>query len=63
MKNTHVVLSVGVFFSAMIILMLNPSVFAAESYKGPIDLKATKDGSKIYVTNYDAHEIAVLNTA
>ena len=36
--------------------------FAAETYKGPIDLRATKDGKAIYVVNRDSHEIAVLNT-
>ena len=36
---------------------------AAESYKGPTDLCATKDGKTIYVVNKDSHEIAVLNTA
>ena len=36
---------------------------AEETYKGPIDLKATKDGNVVYVVNKDAGEIAVLNTA
>ncbi|MDR2754764.1 MAG: hypothetical protein LBC20_03575 [Planctomycetaceae bacterium] len=63
MKNKHVVLSVVIFFSVIVILILNHSVFAVEGYKGPIDLTATKDGSKIYITHFDAHEIAVLNTA
>ncbi|MDR2754834.1 MAG: beta-propeller fold lactonase family protein [Planctomycetaceae bacterium] len=39
------------------------SVFAADNYKAPLDLTATKDGSKIYIVHFDAHEIAVLNTA
>ena len=37
--------------------------FAAEAYKGPIDLCPTKDGKTIYVVNKDSSEIAVLNTA
>ncbi|MDR3197800.1 MAG: beta-propeller fold lactonase family protein [Planctomycetaceae bacterium] len=61
MKNKHLVLSV--VLSAIVILMWNHSVFAAEGYKGPIDLTATKDGTKIYITHFDANEIAVLNTA
>jgi DNA-binding beta-propeller fold protein YncE len=36
--------------------------FAAEAYKGPIDLVPTKDGKSIFVVNKDAHEVAVLNT-
>ncbi|MCL2005858.1 MAG: hypothetical protein FWG73_06800 [Planctomycetaceae bacterium] len=36
---------------------------AAENYKGPIDLQATKDGNVIHVVNKDASEIAVFNTA
>ncbi|MDR3199267.1 MAG: hypothetical protein LBU34_15475 [Planctomycetaceae bacterium] len=64
MKNKHVVLSVVLFFSAVVILMMsNHPVFATENYKAPTDLTATKDGSKIYITNFDADEIAVLNTA
>ncbi|MDR2439893.1 MAG: hypothetical protein LBE12_11055 [Planctomycetaceae bacterium] len=62
MKNKHVVLSV-VFFSVFMILILNHSIFAVEGYKGPIDLTATKDGSKIYITHFDADEVAVLTTA
>jgi len=36
---------------------------AADAYKGPNDLCATRDGKTIYVVNTDSHEIAVLNTA
>jgi DNA-binding beta-propeller fold protein YncE len=42
--------------------ILNHSVLGAEEHKSPIDLTATRDGSKIYIVHFDAHEIAVLNT-
>jgi len=35
----------------------------AQTYKSPYQLAATKDGSKVYVLNHDASEVAVLNTA
>ncbi|MDR2439158.1 MAG: hypothetical protein LBE12_07305 [Planctomycetaceae bacterium] len=51
------------FFAVIAMIISNYSVCAADSYKSPIDLTATKDGSKIYIVHFDAHEIAVLNTA
>ena len=36
--------------------------YAAETYKGPMHLCATKDGKTIYIVNKDAHKIAVLDT-
>ena len=37
--------------------------FAAEAYKGPIDLCPSKDGKTLYIVNKDSSEIAVLNVA
>ena len=48
---------------SIIILLLASIVLAAEDYKGPYGLVACKDGTKIFVANHDAKEIAVLNVA
>ena len=47
---------------ALIAMFVCLQGFTAETYKGPIDLRATQDGKTIYVVNRDSHEIAVLNT-
>jgi len=49
-------------FTALFALSLCFQGFAAEAYKGPVDLCVTKDGTVIYIVNKDAHEIAVLDT-
>ncbi|MDR1964802.1 MAG: hypothetical protein LBQ50_13600 [Planctomycetaceae bacterium] len=63
MNYKQVVFLATVCLFGVVLMMSNHSVFAAESYKGPLDLTATKDGTKIYIAYFDAHEIAVLNTA
>ena len=50
-------------FSTLTIMFVCLQGFAADGYKGPIDLIPTKDGKTIYVVNKDSNEIAVLNTA
>ncbi len=52
------------FFALFISVRSVDSTTAAEEgkYKGPLVLVALKDGSKIFVVNHDAHEIAVLDT-
>lgn len=51
------------FLLTLITLFVSAQGFAADSYKGPNALCATKDGTTLYVVNTDSHEIAVLNTA
>ena len=50
------------FSLTLIALFICLPSFAAEAYKGPIDLCTTKDGKTIYIVNKDSHEIAVFNT-
>lgn len=49
-------------FALIAAIITSGAVFAAE-YKGPSALVASKDGSKIYVTNFDANEVAVVSTS
>ncbi|GHT31943.1 hypothetical protein FACS189427_11430 [Planctomycetales bacterium] len=49
--------------SAVLSAVILCSVHVLADYKGPVGLTPSKDGSKIYVVNYDAGEIAVLNAA
>jgi DNA-binding beta-propeller fold protein YncE len=49
--------------SIFCLVFISLSSFAAEAYKGPSSLTATKDGKTIYVVNSDSHEIAVISTA
>ncbi|MDR0870850.1 MAG: YncE family protein, partial [Planctomycetaceae bacterium] len=51
--------SLPLFFA----VVLSLPVFAADAYKGPYALTVSKDGTKIYIANHDAGELAVLNTA
>ncbi|MDR1270189.1 MAG: beta-propeller fold lactonase family protein [Planctomycetaceae bacterium] len=64
MNNRFFILFVSVFlFGITITTIPGHIVLAADNYKSPLDLAATKDGSKIYIALFDAHEIAVLDTA
>ena len=47
----------------LIVMFVSLQGFAADAYKGPMDLCTTKDGKTIYIVNKDSHEIAVFNTA
>ncbi|MDR0686416.1 MAG: c-type cytochrome [Dysgonamonadaceae bacterium] len=63
MTNKFFILFVAIFLSGIAVTVIsNHTVSAADNYKSPLDLAATKDGSKIYVALFNAHEIAVLNT-
>ncbi|MDR0705496.1 MAG: YncE family protein, partial [Planctomycetaceae bacterium] len=63
MHTKHFIFFVVVCLSVIAVMISNHTVFAADSYKGPFDLAATQDGSKIYIAHFDANEIAVFNTA
>ncbi|MCL2742548.1 MAG: hypothetical protein FWE67_01710 [Planctomycetaceae bacterium] len=60
MQKSHSLLSLTVL-SLVALAPFNCEL--AADYKGPIGLTPAKDGSVIYVVNYDANEIAVLNIA
>ncbi|MDR0610867.1 MAG: YncE family protein, partial [Planctomycetaceae bacterium] len=64
MTNRFFILFIAIVLSGIAVTVIsNRTVSAADNYKGPLDLAATKDGSKIYVALFDAHEIAVLNVS
>ncbi|MDR0609456.1 MAG: beta-propeller fold lactonase family protein [Planctomycetaceae bacterium] len=62
----HFISFIVVCFSVIVMATSNYSVYtvsAADGYKGPLDLTATKNGSTIYIAHFDADEIAVFHTA
>jgi YVTN family beta-propeller protein len=63
LNNVNVLFSRCFLSSAVLSAVLLCSIHALADYKGPVCLTPSKDGSKIYIVNYDANEIAVLNTA
>ncbi len=51
------------FFSTAFLAMFSAGLVVAQEYKSPCDLVATKEGTKIFVAQHDANEIAVLDVA